>query len=112
MLEKFSGNKDKVKAYFEIKNYLSRTVGIKELGGIMQKYNLMLEGVEQTQAFFDLLMLAANNTRRWENNGNTPQELMKLRSEKQPQEPVLNKRIKVNRNDKCPCGSGKKYKRN
>ncbi len=29
----------------------------------------------------------------------------------QPQEPVRRATAKVGRNDDCPCGSGKKYKR-
>lgn len=49
----------------------------------------------------DHLMILQNNTRMWLNNGFTPVELRKL-STKQP---------KVGRNDQCPCGSGKKYKK-
>jgi uncharacterized protein YchJ len=36
--------------------------------------------------------------------GECEQELMK-------QEPIVNEGKKVGRNDKCPCGSGKKFKR-
>jgi preprotein translocase subunit SecA len=49
----------------------------------------------------DHLKQLQNNTRMWLNNGFTPIELRKL----------FTKPSKVGRNDPCPCGSGKKYKK-
>lgn len=49
----------------------------------------------------DHLMKLQNNTRMWLNNGFTPLELRKVSTKIQ----------KVGRNDPCPCGSGKKYKK-
>jgi uncharacterized protein YecA (UPF0149 family) len=54
-----------------------------------------------------------NNTRIWENNGHTPNEIYE-RYEKPHLMPLPRgggKSRKVGRNDPCPCGSGKKYKK-
>jgi uncharacterized protein YecA (UPF0149 family) len=45
-----------------------------------------------------------NNTRMWENNGHTPNEIRRLSNLNKPKK-------KIGRNDPCPCGSGKKYKK-
>lgn len=69
-------------------------------------------------------MNLANNTRIWENNGHTPNEIFE-KYEKPHLRPLPDKpfeldgaeiinyktRKKVGRNDPCPCGSGKKYKK-
>ena len=55
-----------------------------------------------------LLVGLSNHTRLWSNNGHTPSELA-------GRPPVVgradHKNKKIGRNDPCPCGSGKKYKR-
>ena len=55
-----------------------------------------------------LLVELSNHTRLWSNNGHTPSELA-------GRPPVAgrtnHKNKKIGRNDPCPCGSGKKYKR-
>ena len=58
--------------------------------------------------YIELITNVANSTRLWVNRGYTPSELSSLERgvvsvEEQP--------AKVGRNDKCPCGSGKKYKK-
>ena len=55
-----------------------------------------------------LLVELSNHTRLWSNNGHTPSELAGR--------PAVvgradHKSKKIGRNDPCPCGSGKKYKR-
>lgn len=71
------------------------------------------------------IMELYNNTRQWVLKGHTPNELFQeerkflkpLPSEPfkmvQPDSKVidLSTRTKVGRNDPCPCGSGKKYKK-
>jgi hypothetical protein len=99
-----------VNGFVEIKSYLMHSRGIKELGPIMNKHNLAFENKKQVEEFFNLLTLAKNNTRKWENKGYTPNELMKLREVKQPQKPVFQFQKKIGPNQPCPCGSGKKYK--
>ena len=62
------------------------------------------------QIVLDILSEMANSTRLWSNNGRTPNEIFELY-----EQPRLNKlpskTVKVGRNDLCPCGSGKKYKK-
>lgn len=59
-----------------------------------------------------LISAFSNATRLWSNNGHTPNEIFKLyqRDQLRPL-PAQERKIKVGRNDPCPCGSGKKYKK-
>jgi len=110
MMETFGFDKDTLEGFYEIKTYITHSIGLKELDSIMQKRNLLCDSEEQFQKFLSLLVLAKNNTRTWENQGYTPNEMMKLSADKRPTEPVVNLKVKVGRNERCPCGSGKKYK--
>lgn len=72
----------------------------------------------------DLIVNLANNTRLWSNKGHTPNEIFE-QYERPYLQPLSNQgtglkgaerisdspRIKIGRNDPCPCGSGKKYKK-
>ena len=111
MRDAFGYSKNTTEGFEEIKNYMSHSLGIKELGAIMEKHNLIFNGEKQAQKFFDLLMLASNNTRTWENKGHTPQEISNILASKRPKEPVIHQPKKVGPNQPCPCGSGKKYKK-
>jgi len=111
MWDAFGYGKSTAEGFEEIKNYMLRSVGIKELGAIMERYNLVFSSDKQAQKFFDWLMLAQNNTRMWENKGHTPNEMSKLLASKRPKEPVIHRPKKVGPNQPCPCGSGKKYKK-
>ena len=89
--------------------------------------NISFKGEEQLNEVLQLIMDLANNTRIWENNGHTPQEIFekyeKPHLKPLPKEPfnfegredskVISFKTgkKVGRNDPCPCGSGKKYKK-
>jgi len=63
-----------------------------------KKFNLSIK--KQRNLHKDLKNII-NNTRMWIFNGYTPNELSKTN---------IKKTNKVGRNEKCPCGSGKKYK--
>ncbi|NQS77051.1 MAG: hypothetical protein HQP61_11600 [Peptococcaceae bacterium] len=79
---------------------------------------------KQINEIMPLVMELANNTRIWENNGHTPQEIFE-KYEKPHLRPLPDKPFefggadiidfksgrKIGRNDPCPCGSGKKYKK-
>ena len=113
MRDVFGYNKDTSEGYEEIRNYITYGDGIRELGSILDRHNLMLSGEEQLQNFINRIMLAKNNTRIWENNGYTPSELHEIVSSRNQniiKFPTL-QRPKIGRNDACPCGSGKKYKK-
>lgn len=78
---------------------------------------------EQLSEIMGLVVNLSNNTRTWSNNGHTPNELFETH-EKQHLRPLpddhmtvlsqrgtYNQEKKIGRNDPCPCGSGKKYKK-
>ena len=84
---------------------------------------------KQVNEVMQLVMDLVNNTRIWENNGYTPNEIFE-KYEKPHLMPLPRggfpdmmsgkrylkiipggKSQKVGRNDPCPCGSGKKYKK-
>lgn len=113
MLESFGYSKKLGGCYQEVRDYISYGNGIKELGPILDKHGLTFSSEKQLQTFLDLLMSAKNNTRLWENNGYTPAELHELISKRNKnivRFPTLSK-PRVGRNDPCPCGSGRKYKK-
>lgn len=113
MWDVFGYSKDTSEGYQEIRDYITYGEGIRELGSIMDRHNLVFGKKKQLQEFMDLIMLAKNNTRIWKNNGYTPSELFEIvrkRDENIVQFPKM-QRVEVGRNDPCPCGSGKKYKK-
>lgn len=81
---------------------------------------------EQVSEVLDLVTNLSNNTRLWSNNGHTPQELAAYEqpflgkfpvdyegSHEKPDLTVIDggTNKKIGRNEPCPCGSGKKYKK-
>lgn len=113
MRDAFGYSKNISESYKEVRNYITYGDGIRELGSILDNHNLIFDGEKQLQEFIKLIMLAKNNTRTWENNGYTPSELHEIISKRNDnivKLPTL-QRPQVGRNDPCPCGSGKKYKK-
>ncbi len=91
------------------------------IGDILQflQNNLEIKSFEVLQQFVKELNYFYNNTRQWIIKGYTPSEVLDM---EQPflrplltnkKGKVINtkKKIKIGRNDPCPCGSGKKYKK-
>ena len=68
------------------------------LSTILEELDIKLPLKKQNQLSKELKPII-KNTRTWMLNGYTPLELSKP-----------NKKEKIGRNEKCPCGSGKKYK--
>ena len=68
---------------------------------IIDILDLVFDSEEEAILMYDHLVKLQNNSRMWNNNGYTPLELGEIRANTQ----------KVGRNDPCPCGSGKKYKK-
>lgn len=86
---------------------------------IFQMFNdrkISFKSEKQINGVLQLVMELSNNVRLWENNGFTPQEIFE-KFEKPNLKPLPDKPFefrssaKVGRNDPCPCGSGKKYKK-
>ncbi len=84
----------------------------------LQNY-LEIDSFELLQKFTEQMVFLNNNTRQWVIKGYTPNEVFE--NEKANLQPLPNskpklivdnnKRTKISRNDPCPCGSGKKYKK-
>ena len=79
---------------FSVQNYFD----------VLENHNVIIEE-NQLNELVSLMMDCCNNTRLWANKGYTPNELVKLYRTPQA------KSKKIGRNEPCPCGSGKKYKK-
>lgn len=83
---------------------------INEVMGVFDKHGKVFESKKQAEGLIPILMDVWNNVRVWSNKGHTPSEMPDSYGR-----PVL--RVlpgggkKPGRNDPCPCGSGKKYKK-
>ena len=96
------------------------------------KFSLMIEYLQSMLEIPDFEFLQSltyelqelyNNTRQWALKGHTPAELFEVERKdllpvplepfklEQHAAPLPTRRTKVGRNDSCPCGSGKKYKK-
>lgn len=90
-------------------------VGTRDLFDSFTEKGYIFNGIDDLNAFARQLMNVSNNTRLYENNGFTPDELF-AKSERYhlltlPDKPfTIRPADKVGRNDPCPCGSGKKFK--
>jgi uncharacterized protein YecA (UPF0149 family) len=109
-------NKEAVEITKECANYTRMGAQPKE---IIDFLGLCIEisDVETLSTILQFLMDLMNNTRQWEIKGHTPAELFE--EEKKHLLPLPDKlkmneshpEKKVGRNEPCPCGSNKKYKK-
>lgn len=79
----------------------------KPLSDFLQRLEL---SVEKAQRYIGVIIEIANTTRLWENRGFTPKELQPYEQERMIAT-ASHTSSKVGRNEPCPCGSGKKYKK-
>jgi hypothetical protein len=87
-------------------------VPIKSILEELKKGGLAFENIELMNDFLAILSDALNAIPRWSNNGHSPNELFFKGSGPMPLDAHGQAAAaKVERNDPCPCGSGKKYKR-
>jgi len=86
---------------------------IQELIGYFTDRGYRFDGIDQLNAFTQVVVNAYSNTRLYENNGHTPNEMRKLLEAQRPKRKTISVVIpaKAGRNDPCPCGSGKKFKK-
>jgi hypothetical protein len=113
MVDVFGHRKATTEAYHELMEYVTFGNGFSELGPILDRHDLVFDDQKQVEAFFERIAVASNNTRTWENNGHTPVELHAIMKECNQNVIPFPKirRHEIGRNDPCPCGSGKKYKK-
>ena len=76
---------------------------------LLRDYGLDVPG-DHRKILLDILSSMISSTRLWSNNGYTLDELLDLYSQKRCSK-LPSKAEKIGRNDPCPCGSGKKYKK-
>jgi len=91
---------------------------------LFNTFEINFKDEKEVNELLQLVMELSNNVRLWENKGYTPNEIFE-KFEKPNQRPLPDKsfdfggsnvidmksRQKIGRNDSCPCGSGKKYKK-
>ena len=115
----------------EIQGVCQFDFDMQEIFRTLDYYKISFQSKQQVNEVIKLVTDMANHTRIWMNNGYTPHEILE-RDERPSMLPLpdqtfdLNNtgsktsdnkiidfktRIKVGRNDPCPCGSGKIYKK-
>ncbi len=70
------------------------------------RFEIEFKDKQQINDFMDIYTELVNHTRTWLNHGNYPVDILNV-----PKNVPTSKKVKVGRNDPCPCGSGKKYKK-
>lgn len=86
---------------------ITTKVGDNTLQHTLAQWNVMgisPKNMEEVNKLVSLVVKVMNTTRTWLNKGFTPDEVNGVVSTQ------INK-VKVGRNEVCPCGSGKKYKK-
>ena len=86
------------------------TFDIQRTMSTLQMMGLTVKDMKDIQKLFALCVEFGNNTPKWVNKGWTSAELMKKEMKVASTSTVATSN-KVGRNDPCPCGSGKKYKK-
>ena len=107
----------------EIRDALELDLGMSSVSKALERADVVFDNEQQVNEMMRLMMDMSNHIRRWEHNGNTPQEIFeefeKPYLRPLPKKPYragasngipFEKKVKIGRNDPCPCGSGKKYK--
>jgi hypothetical protein len=100
----------------DIQLHFSMEASMEEILNEFERRDISFKNTAQLQEMMPLLIDVSNHTRIWSNRGHTPAELgpppvkniipnNMVRIDRQ------DKPEKVGRNDLCPCGSGKKYKK-
>lgn len=115
----FDGNEEQAEILVEdIQGYCQQDFSLNAIFDIFNDRDVSFKDEKQVNEVLKLGMDLANNTRLWENNGHTPNELFE-KCDKPNLKPLPScanfyrqgASNKIGRNDLCPCGSGKKYKK-
>ncbi|MGN0144065.1 MAG: SEC-C metal-binding domain-containing protein [Clostridium sp.] len=91
-------------------NCVMDTFNIQKTIERLHMLGVKIESMKDIEKLMTLCVEFGNNTPKWINKGWTPSDLMKKERHKIDSLTVINSN-KVGRNDPCPCGSGKKYKK-
>lgn len=90
----------------ELYGYCLDQLSLQGAMDIINCYDVVFDSEQQIQKTMELIVEMANWIRTWKNNGYSIGELARVREEQ-----ASGKVKKIGRNDPCPCGSGKKYKK-
>jgi preprotein translocase subunit SecA len=92
----------------EIMHAMRNHIPLDELAELAEAAGIRFDHASDKENFLSLTAEFYETVRLWGNNGNTPKE---LNIPAVPQMTVRSSELKIGRNDPCPCGSGKKYKK-
>ena len=108
----FKLDQDQVESMMEDLGFMARQdIPLQAFFDLLAEYEIEAE-YEQMQIIVGHITEIQNNSRHWANNGHTPKELsLAKQKDSDPAKPEPIKAAKPGRNDPCPCGSGKKYKK-
>lgn len=102
----------------DIQLYVAMEYGFQEIFDLFEGYDLKFASIEQAETIIGMLTDVINTTRLWSLNGYTPLEMHHLNGMEIQTPPTLEipskepiRVEKIGRNEPCPCGSGKKYKK-
>lgn len=114
----------------QIQGMLEQENSLQTILSEMDDSGITFDDNAQANGVIELIVDLSNNTRLWSNNGHTPVEIDAYQpnylaqsqpfnladTNKQSLKPKLSvisteRKEKIGRNDPCPCGSGKKYKK-
>lgn len=93
---------------FEMETVCVFEASTSEIMNLIDEFNVNFDDMNDANNFMKLYVDWHNHTRVWSNRGYTPAELSALIKNQSCEQGGQNK---VGRNDPCPCGSGKKYKK-
>ncbi len=89
-----------------------------KMQSIFNEFNnkgISFNDIDHANEVLQMVIDFSNNIRIWDNNGFTPHEIFekieKPNLKPLPSKPFIINKDKIGRNDICPCGSGKKYKK-
>lgn len=80
--------------------------GTQEIFGIFERYGVTLKNMKEANKILRLIIDLSNHTKKWVLKGYAPAMLCKP-----PTTAFEEISPGIGRNDPCPCGSGKKYKK-
>lgn len=124
----FAGNEDRADMVTDdIQGMCQFGFRVEHVFRALDDYDIVFDSERQANDILQLVMNLANNTRIWENNGHTPDEIceeheqpyvrlhtkstVKQDESKKDVLEITGSEKKIGRNDPCPCGSGKKFKK-
>lgn len=104
------GIEDAKEIYFDVR--FDTLNDVRALDTVQKVFDkLRCKGLNDAQRLMEVMVDLTNNMRKWVLKGNTSNELRGEETISNVIQMPLNQSLRIGRNDPCPCGSGKKYKK-